>query len=237
MVHAHPYPPRSCAHQETWLIHCGDVRAGTIIRSIGNPDAVHSGNGVAASIRDRGRANAPSARRPALSGAIGIRGNLARVPSEAHRGRFSEMARRLGLDRAEISALRSGRAHAGMRPTPTRECELTGNKGLVCLRSENPAKAGTEDNPQGDSDAYSGLGDFAIGTISVGPAAAQTYDPAYPVCLHVFPSWGGSYYECAHTSPPQCNASASGRAAQCVINPYFAGAGEPAGYRRHRRVH
>jgi hypothetical protein len=236
MVHAHPYPSRSCAHQETWLIHCGDVHAGTI-KASAIPTLCRSGNGVAASIRDRGRANAPSARRPALSGAIGIRGNLARVPSEAHRGRFSEMARRLGLDRAEISALRSGRAHAGMRPTPTRECELTGNKGLVSVRSENPAEAGMEDNPQADSDPYSGLGDFAIGTISVGPAAAQTYDPAYPVCPHVYPSWGGSYYECAHTSPPQCNASASGRAAQCVINPYFAGAGEPAGYRRHRRVY
>jgi hypothetical protein len=74
----------------------------------------------------------------------------------------------------------------------------------------------------------------AIGAISIGPAAAQTYDPAYPVCLHVY-SRGANYYECRYTSLPQCNASASGRAAQCVINPYFAGAEEPAGYRRHRR--
>ncbi|WP_347339185.1 DUF3551 domain-containing protein [Bradyrhizobium paxllaeri] len=36
---------------------------------------------------------------------------------------------------------------------------------------------------------------------------------------------------------PQCNASASGRSAHCVINPYFASAQEPAGYRRHRRVY
>jgi hypothetical protein len=78
---------------------------------------------------------------------------------------------------------------------------------------------------------------FAIGTASIGPAAAQTYDPAYPVCLHVYSRMGSSYYECSYTSLPQCNASASGRAAQCVINPYFAGAGEPAGYRRHRRVY
>jgi hypothetical protein len=27
---------------------------------------------------------------------------------------------------------------------------------------------------------------FAIGTVSIGPAAAQTYNPAYPVCLHVY---------------------------------------------------
>ena len=78
---------------------------------------------------------------------------------------------------------------------------------------------------------------FAIGTMSVGRAAAQTYDPANPVCLHVYTSWGGSYYECSYTSLPQCNASASGRSATCVINPYYAGAGEPAGYRRHRRVY
>jgi hypothetical protein len=27
---------------------------------------------------------------------------------------------------------------------------------------------------------------FAIGTVSIGPAAAQRYDPAYPVCLQVY---------------------------------------------------
>jgi hypothetical protein len=79
---------------------------------------------------------------------------------------------------------------------------------------------------------------LAIGTVSIGPAAAQTYDPDYPVCLHVY-SRGANYYECRYTSLPQCNASASGRAAQCVINPYFAGAQVPAGghYRRYRRVY
>ena len=77
---------------------------------------------------------------------------------------------------------------------------------------------------------------LAIGTVSIGPAAAQTYDPAYPVCLHVY-TRGANYYECRYTSLPQCNASASGRAAQCFINPYFASAAEPARYRRHRRVY
>jgi hypothetical protein len=76
---------------------------------------------------------------------------------------------------------------------------------------------------------------LAIGAVSMGPAAAQTYDPAYRVCLHV---WGpANYYECGYTSLPQCNASASGRAAQCVINPYFATTQVPAGYRRYRRVY
>jgi hypothetical protein len=77
---------------------------------------------------------------------------------------------------------------------------------------------------------------LATVTVSIGPAAAQTYDPAYPVCLHVY-SRGANYYECRYTSLPQCNASASGRAAQCVINPYFGSAGGPAGYRQHRRVY
>jgi hypothetical protein len=43
--------------------------------------------------------------------------------------------------------------------------------------------------------------------------------------------------ESSYTSLPQCNASASGRYAQCEVNPYFAGAGALAGYRRHRRVY
>jgi hypothetical protein len=69
---------------------------------------------------------------------------------------------------------------------------------------------------------------LAIATVSVaGPAAAQTYAPGYPVCLHV---WGpANYYECRYTSLAQCDASASGRAAQCIINPYFARAEEPIG--------
>jgi hypothetical protein len=36
---------------------------------------------------------------------------------------------------------------------------------------------------------------LAIGTVSIGPAAAQTYDPAYPVCLHVYGR--ANYYETA----------------------------------------
>lgn len=79
---------------------------------------------------------------------------------------------------------------------------------------------------------------LAIGTgAAAGPAAAQTYAPGYPVCLHV---WGpANYYECLYTSLPQCDASASGRAAQCMLNPYFAGAYEdpPVRRRRHRPVY
>jgi hypothetical protein len=78
---------------------------------------------------------------------------------------------------------------------------------------------------------------LAIGTVSVaGPAAAQTYAPDYPVCLHVYGR--ANYYECRYTSLAQCNASASGRSAQCVINPYFASAyQEPEPRYRNRRVY
>ena len=65
------------------------------------------------------------------------------------------------------------------------------------------------------------------------PAQAQTYDPNYPVCLHVMGRI--SYYECTYTSLPQCNMSASGRSAQCVINPYFANASEDRPMRRRHR--
>jgi hypothetical protein len=65
------------------------------------------------------------------------------------------------------------------------------------------------------------------------PAQAQTYDPNYPVCLHVMGRV--SYYECTYTSLPQCNMSASGRSAQCVINPYYAYASQDPSARRYKR--
>ena len=65
------------------------------------------------------------------------------------------------------------------------------------------------------------------------PAQAQTYDPNYPVCLHVMGRI--SYYECTYTSLPQCNMSASGRSAQCVINPYYAYASQDPSARRYKR--
>jgi hypothetical protein len=79
---------------------------------------------------------------------------------------------------------------------------------------------------------------LAIGTLAMAaPARAQTYAPGYPVCLHVYGPL--NYYECRYTSLPQCNASASGRSAQCVVNPYFANAYEPQGprYKRYRQVY
>ena len=66
-------------------------------------------------------------------------------------------------------------------------------------------------------------------------ASAQTYDPKYPVCLQVYQGREDFYFECAYTSLAQCNMSASGRAAQCVVNPYYAGPVPRKSKRRHHR--
>ena len=76
---------------------------------------------------------------------------------------------------------------------------------------------------------------LAIATIATvltaAPAQAQTYDPNHPVCLQTYAIGGGSIY-CGYASLAQCAQSASGRAAQCITNPYFASA--PAGPRARR---
>jgi len=75
---------------------------------------------------------------------------------------------------------------------------------------------------------------LAIGTaLAAAPARAQTYDPNYPVCLHQYGPI--SYFECRYTSLPQCAASASGRPAQCVLNPYFANETPAPRHRRRAR--
>ncbi len=68
--------------------------------------------------------------------------------------------------------------------------------------------------------------------LAAAPARAQTYDPSYPVCLQTY-AIGGGYIDCSFTSLAQCAASASGRPAQCLTNPYLAQGGrKPAGQRR-----
>lgn len=75
---------------------------------------------------------------------------------------------------------------------------------------------------------------LTIATVSAAPSAdAQTYDPAYPVCLHVFKE-GANYYECRYTSMAQCKASAIVRAAMCDVNPYYGGRASPGRDRRSR---
>ena len=78
---------------------------------------------------------------------------------------------------------------------------------------------------------------LALGTdFAARPAFAQTYAPGYPVCLHVYGRV--AYIECHYTSIEQCKATASGRAADCEINPYATNRGAPAPpLRHHRRAH
>ncbi len=81
---------------------------------------------------------------------------------------------------------------------------------------------------------------LAAGVLAASSSAqAQTYSPDYPVCLHVYGP--ATHIECAFTSLAQCSATASGRAAQCEVNPFLAFA-EPIGpfhhhHRRHSRIH
>lgn len=71
------------------------------------------------------------------------------------------------------------------------------------------------------------------------PARAQTYDPRYPVCMKVYEGGrfgGGEWNDCSFTSLPQCRATASGRAAMCIENPYFV-PDPDLPRRRHRHAH
>ena len=75
---------------------------------------------------------------------------------------------------------------------------------------------------------------LTVATILPATAAlAQTYDPKYPVCLQIYQGREDYYFECAYTSLAQCNMSASGRAAQCVVNPYYV---KPIPHRKRSRT-
>ena len=61
--------------------------------------------------------------------------------------------------------------------------------------------------------------------LTTGPAQAQRYDPAYPVCLNVVSRGMTPYYRCSYTTMEQCRASANGQ--MCSLNPYYADAATP----------
>jgi hypothetical protein len=82
---------------------------------------------------------------------------------------------------------------------PTRERELTGNKGTCLLAIWKSGQAGTEDamrartvccaahTPKEALMRFPALAILTVATVlTAAPARAQTYDPAYPVCLHVY---------------------------------------------------
>jgi hypothetical protein len=63
---------------------------------------------------------------------------------------------------------------------------------------------------------------LTFGTVlAAAPARAQTYDPSHPVCLQTYGIDGGNI-DCSYSSMAQCAVAASGRAAQCLANPYSA---------------
>ena len=69
----------------------------------------------------------------------------------------------------------------------------------------------------------------AISAVAASPAQAG-YD--YPVCLRVYGP--ATYNECTYTTLAQCQATASGRAAECYPNAFYANAAIPPSGRRHR---
>jgi len=60
---------------------------------------------------------------------------------------------------------------------------------------------------------------LGAGLFGAMPAAAQTYDPRYPVCIEVY-TLDGSSIDCSFMTMAQCTATASGQSAQCYANPY-----------------
>jgi hypothetical protein len=69
-----------------------------------------------------------------------------------------------------------------------------------------------------------GLALTVCAVLAAAPSHAQTFDPNFPVCMHVYSGangGGGEWYDCSFTSLPQCRATASGRAASCDLNPYY----------------
>jgi hypothetical protein len=66
-------------------------------------------------------------------------------------------------------------------------------------------------------------------------SAAQARD--YPVCLRIYQNYHDWYDECSYDSMAQCRMSASGRAAECMVNPWYKGPEPRQQPRRHRRHH
>jgi hypothetical protein len=74
----------------------------------------------------------------------------------------------------------------------------------------------------------------AVAILPALPAAAQRYDPNYPVCMQVW-TRDGNTMNCRFTSWDQCRAMASGYSAMCFDNPYWSQP-RPAPRGRRRRA-
>ena len=73
--------------------------------------------------------------------------------------------------------------------------------------------------------------------LTAAPAEAQTFGGNYPVCIQMYLRDGARSIECSYSSLEQCQATASGLAATCLMNPNFSSAREPRepAYRPPRR--
>jgi hypothetical protein len=69
------------------------------------------------------------------------------------------------------------------------------------------------------------------------PAHAQAYDPNFPICMELSGPLGGGYTNCSFTSLAQCAASASGRSAYCLVNPFYAHPAPGRAYRSQRPLY
>ena len=70
--------------------------------------------------------------------------------------------------------------------------------------------------------------------VAASAALAQTYDPRFPVCVSVA-TIDGTSISCGPGTLAQCQASASGRGAQCFANPYYAQPDKKASRRSSQR--
>jgi hypothetical protein len=95
-------------------------------------------------------------------------------------------------------------------------------------------RAGTVDDISGQRADSNMRYLFAIALFGIVglPSLAEARD--YPVCLRVYENYRDFYDECAYTSIPQCQMSASGRSAQCLENPFYVGPAPRARPRHHR---
>ena len=64
--------------------------------------------------------------------------------------------------------------------------------------------------------------------LTAAPAMAQTFSGNYPVCLQLYLRDGARSIECSYSTMEQCQATASGLAATCLMNPYAREPREPA---------
>lgn len=94
------------------------------------------------------------------------------------------------------------------------------------LRAANPSRAGACIIALALA-ASGGLVALGLGAI---PARAEIN---YPVCLRVYGS--PTYSECRYTSIAQCKMSASGRSADCYVDPFYTPNPSPPPPARSRR--